>query len=345
MEKTQKIIITDTHFGRYNNSINFLNSQLLIFDDLKRFIKMNKVDRFDLIHLGDIFESRSTISTQISDEVRLLFKELNSLIKERNPENKFIFVAGNHDFFSPISDKVNSLDTYVRDWVPDAVIVSRDCWVDGDDIYIPWYWMNDPEKFNTLDLNPYHRIFTHCDCKDFAYGKIPVNAVLYSGHIHQCKHYQNSLSSNPQSILYNLSTPYSLDYGDSNDLDKGFWIINADNTNPILHRNEKSIRYRTFVNEQVLNIDDYEGSVERGDNFRVFVDEDNRYKIEYAEAINKIINDIKYPTIITVNNSILTNGEAVDSIDITSMLINMVPDDLKDIFNIVINEVNENPNK
>ena len=95
MEKTQKIIITDTHFGRYNNSINFLNSQLLIFDDLKRFIKMNKVDRFDLIHLGDIFESRSTISTQISDEVRLLFKELNSLIKERNPENKFIFVTVN----------------------------------------------------------------------------------------------------------------------------------------------------------------------------------------------------------------------------------------------------------
>ena len=138
MEKAQKIIITDTHFGRYNNSINFLNSQLLIFDDLKRFIKMNKVDRFDLIHLGDVFESRSTISTQISDEVRSLFKELNSLIKERNPENKFIFVAGNHDFFSPISDKVNSLDTYIRDWIPDAVIVSRDYWVDGDDIYIPW---------------------------------------------------------------------------------------------------------------------------------------------------------------------------------------------------------------
>ena len=112
-----------------------------------------------------------------------------------------------------------------------------------------------------------------------------------------------------------------------------------------MYRNEKSIRYRTFVNEQVLDIDDYEGSVERGDNFRVFVDEDNRYKIEYAEAINKIINDIKYPTIITVNNSILANGETIDSIDITSMLINMVPDDLKDIFNIVINEVNENPNK
>ena len=44
-------------------------------------------------------------------------------------------------------------------------------------------------------------------------------------------------------------------------------------------------------------------------------------------------------------NSILANGESVDSIDITSMLINMVPDDLKGIFNIVVNEVNENPNK
>ena len=49
--------------------------------------------------------------------------------------------------------------------------------------------------------------------------------------------------------------------------------------------------------------------------------------------------------IITVNNSILANGESVDSIDITSMLMNMVPDELKDIFNIVVNEVNENPNK
>ena len=341
MEEIKKLIINDTHFGVKNNSINFLNSQMLLFDALYEYIETCEENRIDLIHLGDIFESRSSVSIYILSQVRDLLQRLDSILKKRNPENRFIFVAGNHDFYSPTSDTVNTLDTVIKDFLPDAVIVSRECWIDGDDIYIPWYWMNDPEKFASLDLNPYHRIFTHCDCRDFQFNKIPVNTAVYSGHIHQYKEYANALSSNHGSRLYNLSAQYSLDYGDSNDDKKGFWEL--DGYDLKLHQNNSSIKFRTFYNEQIFDIPDLDESISRRDNFRIYLTSENRSKLEYINKVNEICAGIKYIDVLIIDENYINESSSVciNNLSISDMISDMIPEHLKENFNIIVKSINE----
>ena len=72
-----KIIITDTHFGKKNNSINFLRSQMSFFDQLiQKISKIPAGTRFDIVHCGDIFESRSTVGVYILDSVMDMFRNM-----------------------------------------------------------------------------------------------------------------------------------------------------------------------------------------------------------------------------------------------------------------------------
>ena len=97
------IIITDTHFGVKNNSITWFNSQSdFIYKQLIPYIKSHQ-DTIRLIHMGDVFDSRSTISVYIAKKVRKMFKDLAEICED------VIVVAGNHDFYSPVSDEYDSL--------------------------------------------------------------------------------------------------------------------------------------------------------------------------------------------------------------------------------------------
>lgn len=348
-ENIQKIIITDTHFGVKNNSIKFLESQKRFFSDLCDYMKTCPNSRFDLIHLGDIFDSRSTLSVQVMYEVKYILIRLNTILKRRDERNRFIFVAGNHDFFSPNNDEVNSLDVFLREVLPDALIIDRYCrYEDGNgDMYIPWYQMNDPEKF--ADWTKYvrdhnlhiKRIFTHCDCHEFQWGKIPAGINVYSGHIHQYKEYPNVLSSG-YDTLYNLSTPYSIDFGDSNDNKKGFWTLDGKNLE--LHQNDKSIKFRTFINDQIFDIPDLEESIERGDNYRIYLTEENRTRLDYIERLNELSTKLRYVNIILTSSDATDISEGVTSgeiLNIEEMIREALPEHIRDVFDVVKKELSE----
>ena len=98
------ILFTDTHFGIKQNSITWFNSQKdFIVNQLIPYIKTID-DDVRLVHLGDVFDSRSTISTYIATNVVELFKELKSIVKE------FIVIGGNHDYYSPTTDRIDTLN-------------------------------------------------------------------------------------------------------------------------------------------------------------------------------------------------------------------------------------------
>ena len=68
-----KILLTDTHFGVKQNSITWLKSQMNFFyEQLIPFIRKEK-ELVYIYHLGDLFDSRSSINPFISNEVRNLF--------------------------------------------------------------------------------------------------------------------------------------------------------------------------------------------------------------------------------------------------------------------------------
>ena len=78
------VLFTDTHFGWKNNSMTWLNSQMNFI--YKQFIptikKLSKKEPVRVIHLGDVFDSRSTISTYVATKVVEAFKDIRSVCNE-----------------------------------------------------------------------------------------------------------------------------------------------------------------------------------------------------------------------------------------------------------------------
>ena len=74
------VIFTDTHFGWKNNSMTWLNSQLDFI--YKQFIpklkELSKINDVRVIHCGDVFDSRSTISTYVATKIVKAFADIRA---------------------------------------------------------------------------------------------------------------------------------------------------------------------------------------------------------------------------------------------------------------------------
>ena len=126
------ILITDTHFGIKQNSITWFNSQSnFIYKQLIPYIEDHK-DVVRLIHLGDVFDSRSSISVLIAAKVKKIFTDLARVC------GQVIVIGGNHDYYSPNSNEYNSIELVLGD-VPGITLVTRDILIDGNNMYVPWY--------------------------------------------------------------------------------------------------------------------------------------------------------------------------------------------------------------
>ena len=65
-------MVTDTHFGHEQNNQNTLESSIKFFETvLVPFLRKNKITR--LFVLGDVFDSRTTINTNVHNVVYDLF--------------------------------------------------------------------------------------------------------------------------------------------------------------------------------------------------------------------------------------------------------------------------------
>ena len=132
------VIFTDTHFGWKNNSMTWLNSQMDFI--YKQFIPEIKALKYlhgevRVIHCGDVFDSRSTIGTYVASKVVQAFKDIRSVCDE------FVILCGNHDFYSPNSDTVNTVKLFMSHLNID--IVDQEVLVRDNRAFVPWYaWQN-----------------------------------------------------------------------------------------------------------------------------------------------------------------------------------------------------------
>lgn len=100
-------IITDLHFGVRNNSQFFLEKQEEFF--YNQFIPyLIKNDIKTIWMLGDFFENRKAVSTQVLNKVHQLLQKLEEL------EIDSYFLIGNHDTFFKNTNAVNSLVPVTR---------------------------------------------------------------------------------------------------------------------------------------------------------------------------------------------------------------------------------------
>ena len=106
-----------------------------------------------------------------------------------------------------------------------------------------------------------------------------------------------------------------------------------------LIENKDSIKFRTFVNEEIFDIPDLDDAIERADNFRIYLTEENRTRMNYIERINELSTDLKYVNIILINKENLNESVTVGSLDIEDMLKEMIPDHIQDCFDTVKKEI------
>lgn len=310
------VIFTDTHFGWKNNSVVWLNSQLNFI--YKQFIptikRLKKEDSIRVIHCGDVFDSRSTISTFIASKTIKAFSDI------RKECDEFIILCGNHDFYSPNSDEVNTVELFMRDM--DIDIVSKDVLTRDNHAFIPWYKWIDREQLNISE----QYIFCHGDILAEKLPDWTIGKTIISGHIHIPGKRHN---------LINLGSCYSLNFADANS-ERGFYILKNGNIEFI--KNEESINfYRLYDNEildfdiSVLNVNDY---------IELYLMENNMIKQSYMDKLKKFVETFSHVWIIPQITKIENETSDFKIYDIESIIEESISDELKPFYDIVKKRLN-----
>lgn len=312
------ILITDTHFGTRQNSTTWLKSQLdFIYNQLIPCIKVNGPVR--LIHLGDVFDSRSTISTIVASKVVNAFKKLSEIVDE------FIIIGGNHDFYSPNSDEYDTLNLLFGNL--NIKLVTKQVLVDKEakHVYVPWYTWQESihapiELQDIIDSYGIKRIFTHADIINE-----PVNIrcqEIYSGHIHIP--YLNN-------HIRNLGSTYALNFADSNSR-RGFYIIHEDGKLQFIANNQ-SIKFHRLYNSDIFTLPDWN----KNDYIELYINQNNMTNALYIDEINYIIKNWKNVWIIPISeqNEVIETKK-YEGYDIETITNELIPDNLREKFNQII---------
>lgn len=323
-----KILLTDTHFGVKQNSITWLKSQMNFFyEQLIPFIR-NEKELVYIYHLGDLFDSRSSINPYISNEVRNLFDYLASM---ENVYRIFI-VGGNHDYYSPNSPDIDSINMTLRGIDKVEIITNgiQMWWNENEDEYdmfIPWFDYYDiPAIEASLNIEGVKRVFIHNDLDNMEplYKELFKNVDVYSGHIHIPSDHKN---------LHNLGSCFALNFADANQK-RGFYTMNNDGTEMKFHPNIKSINFYRLYNDQIFN--NYEFGV--NDYIELYIDQDKLSYENYQKQVEYFNKHYKNINIIPVSkNVIFESGCEFNQYNIEDICKESIPENLKDKFDELLN--------
>lgn len=300
------VVFTDTHFGWKNNSMTWLNSQLDFI--YKQFIPhietLREKDAVRVIHCGDVFDSRSTISTYVASKVVQAFKDIRKVCDE------FVIVCGNHDFYSPNSDTINTVKLFMSNL--DIVIVDQQIYETEQHAFVPWYvWQDGCFKTKAK------YVFCHADIlmeqlPSSCYGK-----TIFSGHIH-------TPNCNTKKKLYNLGSCYSLNFSDSNQY-RGYYVIT--DGEPIFYCNNTSIKFHRLYNDEILKCNIT--SLNQEDYVELYVSETNMASEEYIAVIKKFTERFTHLWIIPqVISSSDTINEGFTGYNLENIVEDIIPNEL-----------------
>ena len=248
----RSLLVGDLHIGIKSNSITWLENQIKFFkDQIIESIRTKNVDQ--AIFLGDIHDIRFSINQQIGYELKNIITEMVSEF----PDKKFIFVAGNHDYFTPLEeyDKYNIYtvlfgEEYTRVHKNVQFIWEAPYLDDFGYLYLPWYWTENPLHFDEI-LYQYNfskdikAIFCHTDLSIWPGARIASlqGVPVYSGHIHNI--YEDKLCN-----LHNIGAALPLTFNDVNDARYIYVLEDFDIVEKI--ENVTTPRFNRIYNEEIF---------------------------------------------------------------------------------------------
>lgn len=340
---SRQIVIGDVHFGKYANSVTWLESQIDYFHkDIFYVINKEIENGLDyVIFLGDIFDIRYSTNTQIGIEIKKLFRE----ILNKFPSIKIYCIAGNHDFYSPSEElkEYNSYDlifgTEFVDYYKNRIrfIIDEPIMI-GKSLFAPWYTTEDQDYFDELlDKNKPTVVYCHTDCLKFNELLIDTirrnNITIFSGHIH---------TPNTQGRMHTLGAALPLDF---NDVNQDRYIYVCENERIIYkHINHTTLQFKRYYNEQIFSLNE-----ESFDNAKVelcisskninlprYIEQLQQLKVQYGTthkfAIREIDND----------EEVFENNELKIVTNINNYIEENVPEHLHDKYELIKDRIKNN---
>lgn len=334
----RQLLIGDCHFGIGSNSIIWLENQLKFFNTQIIDILDNKnIDR--VVFLGDLFDIRYSINQQIGIELKNLIRQL--ITKYENIE--FFFIAGNHDYFSPL-EEFHQYNAYDLVFGEEFTIVHKNTkfinntpyFDHNGNLYLPWYYTENFQNFSDVFYQidePIKNIFCHDDLSKWDYSRTMMlkGARIYSGHIH-------FINVQPEQNLFNLGAAFAFNFNDVNS--KRYVYILDENEIVEKIENITTPKFKRYFNENIFDLteEDFKNAY-----VQLCIFNTNINKARYIERIKEIKS--KYAEY-NIKIQIIDNsqGETLElsyfNANIDKYIEENVPEYLNDKFIIVKEKIN-----
>ena len=166
-------LITDTHIGARNSSRIFREQMKSFLSDFLDDVKTQEIET--ILHLGDFFDSRTSLSLVDIDFV------MNWFIPKLNDSGAhMIVIAGNHDVYYRNTNQVNSLS--ILQGCKNITIVQNDIYIHKTDNknFVMCPWLNDENQERLLEDLAHYANNDHVLCLhgEFAGMKMYKNSKL-----------------------------------------------------------------------------------------------------------------------------------------------------------------------
>lgn len=310
------VIIGDTHFGARNNSMIWLKHQTDGFMEIIRYVEesVKTYDETIVIHVGDLFDSRSSINPMVYKSVEKLMDRMNTVMNEAHNTAHMYIIGGNHDYYYQWESENNYSSTLMLPKFNRITYVNTQPAEYAGIIMIPWFVFHNPDMLADIlkDKDPHNNmIFTHTDPFHMnpAIGKLIKGYPLVTGHIHQP-------TINWEDFLLVTGASYPIDFTDTNS-ERGFWTMNREYDG--IHVGDIAIKFHAIrssihfftISEHMLrewetldikkddyvevqiranHVDDYKDILkELNDNFNtnmMYITETNDMVMEHTEILN-----------------------------------------------------------
>ena len=253
-------MITDTHFGIYLNNLDkWLNMmENTIYNFLIPFLKKNVKDGDILIHLGDLFDNRTSIPINVLNKVEKILKDISNIIPMH-------IMVGNHDLFNKGSNSINSVRLY--SYINDNITVYEEPTnikvMNKNLVLIPWVEKR-IDLIKAIKDNQGDYLFCHSDLNGCVMhlnsvahrnvDKIDVEEFVgykevFSGHVHICQRNKN---------FRFIGSLWQMDRNDTGD-QKGITSLDLETGEVEFHPNNYSPIFRKFrviTEEDIDKLDD-----------------------------------------------------------------------------------------
>lgn len=182
------LVIGDLHFGIKTNNVTWLEKQVEFMDT---FIVPKIAGHDRVVFLGDLFDIRYSTNTQVGCCV----KESVRKMLLGNPGTDFYFIAGNHDYYSPVIDfeEYNAYSLVFGEEFttvhPNLHIIATEPLLDSRTLMLPWYYTEDDTRYAgamAKYAGEFDVIYCHTACDQWTPEKVAAKggATVFSGHIH-----------------------------------------------------------------------------------------------------------------------------------------------------------------